>query len=112
MSKIVRQLQNDNYCLERCRRCGEVADKYVEYDNNLKILSVLLCFTQIFRHIFFNVDRIKNVREKCFAITIFLLFLMYLHESKSNYRQYLEDQFLIEVREMTLRDFKNGALQN
>lgn len=45
LSKIIRHLQNDNYCLEKCKRCNETADKYVEYDSNLKILSVLLCFT-------------------------------------------------------------------
>ena len=104
LSKIVRHLQNDNYCLEHCKRCGEVADKYVEYDNNLKILSVLLCFTQIHRHIFFNVDRIRNVELKCYLITFFLLFLFYLHESKVNYRKYLEQQFIVEVRDLTLRD--------
>ena len=81
-----------------------MADKYVEYDNNLKILSVLLCFTQIHRHIFFNVDRIRNVELKCYLITFFLLFLFYLHESKVNYRKYLEQQFIAEVRDLTLRD--------
>jgi hypothetical protein len=93
--------------LERCKRCGEVADKYVEYDSNLKILSVLLCFTQIHRHIFFNVEKIKNLKIKCYLITFFLLFLVYLHESKVNYRKFLEAQFINEVREITLRDFSN-----
>lgn len=106
LSKIVRYLQNDNYCLERCKRCGEVADKYIEYDSNLKILSVLLCFTQIHRHIFFNVEKIKNLKIKCYLITFFLLFLFYLHESKVNYRKFLEAQFINEVREITLRDFR------
>lgn len=68
-----------------------MADKYVEYDNNLKILSVLLCFTQIHRHIFFNVDRVRNVKVKAVVISICLLFLLYLHESKVNYREFLED---------------------
>lgn len=84
-----------------------MADKYVEYDSNLKILSVLLCFTQIHRHIFFNVEKIKNLKIKCYLITFFLLFLVYLHESKVNYRKFLEAQFINEVREITLRDFSN-----
>ena len=109
ISKIIRHLQNDNYCLEKCKRCNEIADKYVEYDSNLKILSVLLCFTQIHRHIFFNVENIKNIKIKCYLLTFFLLFLSYLHESKVNYRYFLEQQFIAEVREITLRDFKNGA---
>ena len=44
-SKIVRSLYKDNYCLEKCKKCHEVSDKYVEYESNLQILSVLLCFT-------------------------------------------------------------------
>ncbi len=91
LSKIVRNLQNDNYCLEKCKSCGEIADKYVEYDNNLKMLSVVLCFAQIHRHIFFNVDKIKSVKIKCYLLTFFLLFLFYLHESKVNYRNFLEE---------------------
>jgi len=109
VTKIIRFLQNDNYCLEVCKRCNETADKYVEYDSNLKILSVLLCLVQIHRHIFFNVENLKNIKIKCCLITTFLLFLFYLHESKVNYRNYLEEQFIAEVREITLRDYKNGA---
>ena len=45
-------------------------------------------------------------------ITIFLLFLLYLHESKVNYRKFLEQQFIQEVREITLRDFKAGLFAN
>jgi hypothetical protein len=88
-----------------------VADKYVEYDSNLKILSVLLCFTQIHRHIFFNVEKIKNIKVKCYVITFFLLFLFYLHESKVNYRKFLELQFISEVREITIRDYKRDNAQ-
>lgn len=105
LSKIVRHLQNDNYCLERCKKCGEIADKYIEYDNNLKILSVLLCFTQIHRHIFFNVEKIRNLQIKCYLITISLLFLLYLHEAKMNYRKFLENQFITEVRDLTIKNF-------
>lgn len=42
--------------LERCERCGQVADKYLEFDNNLKTLSVLLCTQAVYRHLFFNVN--------------------------------------------------------
>jgi hypothetical protein len=88
--KIVRTLYKDNYCIEKCKRCNEVSDKYAEYENNLKIISVVLCFTQIHRHIYFNIEHINNIRLKCFSITIILLFFFYLHESKMNYRKYLE----------------------
>lgn len=84
----------------------------MEYDSNLKILSVLLCFPQIHRHIFFNVEKIEYLRIKCYMLTIFLIFLIYLHESKVNYRKFLEEQFISEVREITLRDFKAGLFAN
>ena len=90
VNKIVRNLYKDNYCLEKCKNCNEVSDKYVEYESNLKFLSVLLCFTQIHRHIFFNVESISQLKIKCFAVSVLMIFLFYLHEAKVNYRKYLE----------------------
>ena len=84
--KIVRNLYKDNYCLEKCKKCGEVTDKYVEYENNLKMISVMLCFTQIHKHFFYNVEEFKSLKIKCFSLSIMLLFLFYLHEAKVNYR--------------------------
>ena len=34
------------------------------------------------------------MKIKCYCITFFLLFLFYLHESKANYRKYLEEKFI------------------
>lgn len=41
--RLVRKLQESNYTLERCDRCGQIGDKYLEFEHNLKILSVILC---------------------------------------------------------------------
>lgn len=102
----------DNYCLEQCKKCNQIADRYVEYDNNLKILSVLLCFTQIHRHIFFNVEVINSLKTKCIGVTLFLLFMLYLHESKVNYRKYLEKQFINDVRELKMRELRAAYHEN
>ena len=58
--RLVRKLQFDNYCLEKCPECKNDSDKYLEYERNLKILNIILCFPQIYRHIFFNLDSIKK----------------------------------------------------
>lgn len=39
-------------------------------------------------------------------LTIFLIFLIYLHEAKVNYRKFLEEQFITEVREITYQNFR------
>ena len=108
MPKIVRQLYKDNYCLEKCKSCRELSDKYVEYESNLKILSVLLCFTQIHRHLFYNVQKISQIEIKAFSVSFLLLLLFYLHEAKVNYRKYLEQQFLNDVRDLKMKEFQSN----
>jgi hypothetical protein len=55
-------------------------------------------------------EHVKSLPNR--SITFFLLFLLYLHESKVNYRKFLEEEFISEVREITLRDFKAGLFAN
>ena len=40
---LIKKLQEVNYCLEECSKCNAPVDKYVEYEELLKILSVILC---------------------------------------------------------------------
>jgi len=51
--------------LERCDRCNQVGDKYLEFDNNLKAMSLILCYKQIYRHIYFNInyDKVRLNRK-------------------------------------------------
>lgn len=57
MHRLIKRLQvQENYVLERCSRCGEVADKYLEFESNLKILSLLLITQSVYRHIYFNLN--------------------------------------------------------
>jgi hypothetical protein len=52
--RMIRQLQEENYCLDECSRCSSAIDKYVEYEGNLKFLQVVLAKPGIYRHLFFN----------------------------------------------------------
>ncbi len=94
--RLVRKLQFDNYCLEKCvsshlklltythnqHECQQEADKFLEYERNLKILNIILCNPQIYRHIFFNHDTIKNIKKYCFIFTLAFLLMLYAHESR------------------------------
>lgn len=40
---IIKKLQDTNYCLEECKTCHKTVDKFVEYEELLKLLSVILC---------------------------------------------------------------------
>eukprot|EP00741_Cyanophora_paradoxa_P002435 tig00000076_g2360.t1 len=42
--------------LTRCKACGEVADKYLEFETVLKAFDLILHKIQIYRHLLFNVD--------------------------------------------------------
>lgn len=60
--------------------CKNEADKFLEYERNLKILNILLCFSSIYRHIFFNLDSIKRIKEYCLVLTSIYVFFIYCHE--------------------------------
>ncbi|TNV73643.1 hypothetical protein FGO68_gene7421 [Halteria grandinella] len=80
--RLIRKLQFDNYCLEKCPDCQQEADRFLEYERNLKILNILLCNPQIYRHIFFNHDTIKKIGKYCILFTLCLLFMLYWHQSR------------------------------
>ncbi|GAB1222598.1 hypothetical protein ENUP19_0118G0039 [Entamoeba nuttalli] len=46
--------------LLRCPKCGKVADKYIEYDNVLVFLDMLLQKRPVYRHLLFNHDESIN----------------------------------------------------
>lgn len=92
--RLVRKLQFDNYCLEKCvsaylctikhvqPECKNDSDKYLEYERNLKILNIILCFPQIYRHIFFNLDSIKKIKSVCLIILTSIILIIYWHENR------------------------------
>jgi hypothetical protein len=62
--------------------CKNDSDKYLEYERNLKILNIILCFPQIYRHIFFNHDTIKHIKTYCLIILMFFLSILYAHDNR------------------------------
>ncbi|BFU22161.1 hypothetical protein CL6EHI_090390 [Entamoeba histolytica] len=58
--------------LLRCPKCGKVADKYIEYDNVLVFLDMLLQKRPVYRHLLFNHDESING----FFIKIFFWFII------------------------------------
>jgi hypothetical protein len=45
-----------NIMLTNCTNCGKIADKFVEYEYTLIFINMILCKTQVYRHILFNID--------------------------------------------------------
>ncbi|CAG9311482.1 ARV1 [Blepharisma stoltei] len=54
--KLYEELVKGNIALFQCEACGKVADKYVEYEFTLVFLNLILCKSQVYRHIIFNID--------------------------------------------------------
>ena len=88
--KIIKQLQADNYCLEECKECQRPADKFVEYESNLKILYVILCRKQIYRHLFFNQESRPYCIRRCLLYSLFLLTMAYWYENRNAYNYKLD----------------------
>ena len=48
------------YRLHKCAACGEVADKYVEYERALVVIDLVLLKRAAFRHLMFNVETTRT----------------------------------------------------
>jgi len=83
----------DNLKLVRCNHCGEVADKYIEYELILVVLDVILHRKQAYRHLLFNR---KYFTSASYSIAVFLVVLIVnvstkfivFHESSSWFKQW------------------------
>lgn len=66
---LVRDYGKGNVRLAICGACNEVADKYVEYENVLLFLEVMLLKPQVYRHILYNLPSpMENVRRIVYAV--------------------------------------------
>lgn len=95
--KLINQLQEGNYSLENCSQCGEKADKYIEYDQNLLALQVVLCKKQIYRHLFFNQEKIENIKRSCMWFTLIYLIMLYWNENHSRNQNVIPDYVNIQL---------------
>ena len=63
--------------LTRCPHCSKTVDKYIEYDNILIFLNLLLQKKQVYRHILFNKENVFAFLLKVFIGTLFLQALVH-----------------------------------
>lgn len=54
IDKLIKKLPHNEYELSLCKECGLIADPYIEYELNLKVLHIFLCRAQVYRHFLYN----------------------------------------------------------
>ncbi|DBA03932.1 TPA: LOW QUALITY PROTEIN: hypothetical protein N0F65_010585 [Lagenidium giganteum] len=71
---LVRDYGKGNVRLAICGSCNEVADKYVEYENTLLFLEVMLLKPQVYRHVLYNLPTPLSNRTimRMFVILVML----------------------------------------
>jgi hypothetical protein len=90
--------------LERCDRCGQVADKYLEFEENLKTLSMLLCAQSVYRHLFFNINfekirlSYRQMVKQCAVMTVLMLACIYWSQNRM--------QMMLSLEESKTRDLE------
>lgn len=47
-----------------CSKCGRVADKYIEYDNVILFLDILLLKAQAYRHLTYNITEAELLKDE------------------------------------------------
>lgn len=93
-----------------CSECGKLADKYIEYDNVILFLDVLLLEPQAYRHLAFNTveklifattladaeirPRYKKLLRYGFLLVLFEVYLMWAYEEKKAHPTKLMAQLL------------------
>ncbi|XP_954988.1 uncharacterized protein TA03815 [Theileria annulata] len=50
-----------NYCLSTCENCGQICDKYVEWEIPLIIIDLFLFKTQVYRHLIYNHSQFPSI---------------------------------------------------
>ena len=46
--------------IEKCDKCGKIADKFIEFEYNLKLFSLVLCEKSFYRHTYYNAVTIQQ----------------------------------------------------
>ena len=79
MTKLYEEPVKGNITLVNCEKCGKIADKFIEYEYTLIFLNLILCKTQVYRHVLFNIDFCNTVYDifKLFIVSSFLDSILY-----------------------------------
>jgi hypothetical protein len=98
--------QNGHIKLTDCQKCGRVADKYVEYDNVLLFIDILLMKPQAYKHLVYNLisasgdttvlqRRTQRIR---FISILFEIYLIWAYKEKEVNSATYKNPYLIYHR--------------
>lgn len=105
------EFQSKYVRLTICPQCSEVADRYVEFDNVILFLDIMLLKPQAYRHLAFNVvedrlfslfglapvsffERYKALNRFIVLSILFEVYLMWAYEEKSTTHSLMKAQIL------------------
>lgn len=85
IQRLYSEYKNSYITLTICSKCNNVADKYIEYDNVLLFIDLLLLKPQAYRHLAFNLTEeqlLANVNGSRFqryhlVIRLFMIFILF-----------------------------------
>lgn len=96
--------------LTPCQKCGKLADKYIEYDNVILFLDVVLLEPQAYRHLAFNMvealmfsnvrngdheaPRFKKLLRYVILLVLFEVYLTWAYEEKKAHHSMLMSRLL------------------
>ncbi|TKR87348.1 hypothetical protein L596_011759 [Steinernema carpocapsae] len=67
-SSIYQEYSKDVIRITECKKCGEIVDKYVEYDIVLVIMDLTLQYISAYRHLLIN-TKFKLLNDPVFGQT-------------------------------------------
>lgn len=108
------KLKSDFIKLTLCSQCGSVVDKYIEYDNVLIFLDIMLLKAQAYRHVTYNAvesalfydkgqskiswwKRYKQIIRIVLMVILFEVYLTWAYEEKKSHHSLLM-KYLLEER--------------
>lgn len=59
INSLYSEFKNNYIILTRCNQCNKIADKYIEYDNVVLFVDVLLLKKQAYRHVVYNITEME-----------------------------------------------------
>lgn len=89
VTSLYQQYSSSNIRLTACPRCGKFADKYIEHDDVLIFIDLILIKPQVYRHLAFNRLTCENgvlhsvVRKTFVLVTLFDVYLTWAQLEKN-----------------------------
>lgn len=110
IDRLYSQFKSKYIQLTVCPQCGNIADKYIEFDNVILFLDVLLLKPQAYRHVAFNLveeeifnkpeakrgflKRYKKIVRYAVLCVLFEVYLKWAYEEKNDHHNLLKSEVL------------------